>query len=611
MATARDGFTATTLPNGKVLVAGGYLASTGLASAELYDPASGAWEVTGSLATPRGGHTATLLSNGKVLVVGGTRQTLMSSDIGSAELYDPASGTWTTAGVWGPGAGHAAVLLPNGQVLVAGGFVRTILGGGSTHGGAALFDPASGTWTSTGSLATGRSSHTATLLPNGKVLVAGGTNSIYGFPSLGILASAELYDPASGTWTPTGNLAGARSGHKATLLPGGKVLVAGGFYTPPQAAGVALATAEVYDPISATWLATGSLGAARYYHTMTLLPGGQVLVAGGFYSSNRSNSRASAELYHPASGIWVATGSLTSARTGHEAALLPTGEVLVTGGSNGSTNYASAELYGKPIPTLLNISTRVQVRNGDSAMIGGFIITGTQPKTVLVRGIGPSLPVAGALADPVIEVHGPSGEFLGANDNWNDALTRQQINDSGLAPANSQEAALWGVINPGAYTVILTGKNGGTGVGLVEVYDLDRTVDTNLANISTRGFVDTGDNVMIGGLIVGGGSPTGFARVVVRAVGPSLSAAGVAGALADPTIALHDASGTLIASNDNWKTRSDGTSQQAEIEETALAPTNDSESALVRTLAPGNYTVIVRGSNNATGVGLVEAYHLP
>lgn len=613
MGTARSGFTATTLPNGKVLVAGGYgsIPGAGLGSAEIYDPASGTWEVTGSLATARGGHTATLLSNGKVLVVGGARHTVISSDIGSAELYDPASGTWTTAGNWGPGTGHAAVLLPNGQVLVVGGFTRTILGGGSSHGGAALFDPASGTWTSTGSLATGRLSHTATLLPNGKVLVAGGTNSVYGFPSLGILASAELYDPASGTWTPTGNLAGARSAHKATLLPGGKVLVAGGFYDPPQSVGVALATAELYDPISETWLATGSLGSARYFHTMTLLPSGQVLVAGGFYSNDRSNSRASAELYHPASGIWVATGSLTSARTGHEAVLLSTGEVLVAGGSNGGTYYASAELYGKRIPTLLNISTRLPVRTGDTAMIGGFIITGTEPKTEIVRGIGPSLGVPGALTDPVIEVYGPSGQLLGTNDNWRDAGTRQQIQDSGLAPTNDLEPALWGIILPGAYTVVLSGKNGGTGVGLIEIYDLDRTVDTNLGNISTRGLVDTGDNVMIGGLIVGGGTSTGTAQVVLRAVGPSLSGAGIAGALADPALELYDGSGTLLASNDNWKTRPDGTSQQAEIEATTLPPANDLESALVRTLAPGNYTAIVRGVNSTTGVGLVEAYHLP
>ncbi len=355
-------------------------------------------------------------------------------------------------------------------------------------------------------------------------------------------------------------------------------------------------------------MATGSLATARSAHTMTLLPSGKVLVAGGYDGS----ARASAELYHPASGIWVATGSLTAARSNHVAALLPNDKVLVAGGNDGSSYLASAELYGQPIPTLLNISTRLRVQTGDNALIGGFIITGTQPKTVIVRGIGPSLPVPGALADPVIEVHGPSGEFLGANDNWNDALTRQQINDSGLAPANDLESALWGVINPGAYTVILTGKNGGTGVGLVEVYDLDRTVDTNLANISTRGFVDTGDNVMIGGFIVGGGSPTGYRSSCCarsRAILECFRCGGRPGR-SDARFARRRVE-RLIASNDNWKTRPDGTSQQEEIEATTIPPANDLESALVRTLAPGNYTVIVRGTNNTTGVGLVEAYHLP
>jgi hypothetical protein len=292
-------------------------------------------------------------------------------------------------------------------------------------------------------------------------------------------------------------------------------------------------------------------------------------------------------------------------------ALLSTGKVLVAGGQDQHSSYfASAELYGKPLPTLLNISTRLRVLTGDKVLIGGFIVTGTDPKTVLVRGIGPSLPLSGVLADPVIEVHRSSGELLGSNDNWNDALTRQQISASGLAPANDSEAALWGILNPGAYTVILSGKNGGTGVGLVEVYDLDRTVDSELANISTRGFVDTGDNVMIGGLIVGGGIPGDAAKVIVRVVGPSLSAAGVVGALADPTIELHDGNGTTMDVNDNWKTRPDGSSQQAEIEATGLQPTNDLESALVRMLPPANYTVIVRGTNSTTGVGLVESYNL-
>jgi hypothetical protein len=250
----------------------------------------------------------------------------------------------------------------------------------------------------------------------------------------------------------------------------------------------------------------------------------------------------------------------------------------------------------------------VNVQAGDNAMIGGFIITGTEPKTVIVRGIGPSLGVPGALADPNIEVHGPSGEFLGANDNWRDALTRQEIADSGLAPVNDLEPALWGVINPGAYTVIVRGKNDATGIGLFEAYDLGEAADSNLANISTRGFVQTGDNVLIGGFIVGGGTEGWTAKVVVRAIGPSVP---VSGALGDPTLELRDASGTLLASNDNWKTRPDGSSQQGEIEATGLPPANDLESALLQTFPAGNYTAIVRGVNSTTGIGLVEAYNIP
>lgn len=200
---------------------------------------------------------------------------------------------------------------------------------------------------------------------------------------------------------------------------------------------------------------------------------------------------------------------------------------------------------------------------------------------------------------------------LATNDNWKlrpDSSSQQaDIQATAIAPTNDLEPAILVSLSPGAYTAILAGKNGGTGVGLVEVYDLGQGANSKLANISTRGFVDTGDNVMIGGLIVGGGGG-GTARVIVRALGPSVP---VSGALSDPTLELHDGSGTLVASNDNWKTRADGGSQQAEIEATALQPSNDLESALVRTLPPGNYTAIVRGTNNTTGVGLVEAYNLP
>jgi DNA-binding beta-propeller fold protein YncE len=255
---------------------------------------------------------------------------------------------------------------------------------------------------------------------------------------------------------------------------------------------------------------------------------------------------------------------------------------------------APADLFG-------NISTRAQVGAGDNALIGGFIIAGTHPKTVIVRGLGPSLPVAGALADPVIEVHGASGELIATNDNWKEAATKQQIIDSGLAPSSELESALWGTINPGAYTVVLRGKDNGTGIGLFEVYDLDLALPQKLANISTRGHVDSGDNVMIAGVIVMGSKPV---QAVLRAIGPSLASAGVSNPLQDPVLELRDTNGGLITSNDDWQ------EHEAEVNGTSLAPTDPRESAIVTQLYPANYTAIVRGKNGATGVALVEAYHL-
>jgi hypothetical protein len=240
-------------------------------------------------------------------------------------------------------------------------------------------------------------------------------------------------------------------------------------------------------------------------------------------------------------------------------------------------------------------------------MIGGFIITGTQPKTLIVRGIGPSLPVPGALADPIIEVHDSSGQpVAGAtNDNWNDAGTRQEIIDSGLAPTNPLESALWGILSPGAYTVVVRGTNNATGVGSFEVYDLNRAVDSKLGNISTRGFVETGDNVMIGGTIILGSSPT---RVLIRAIGPSLTNFGVPNALQDPTLELRDSNGALLVANDNWQ---DDPAQAAVITAAGLAPSNNLEAAIATTLPPAAYTAILAGKNNSTGVALVEAYQLP
>jgi hypothetical protein len=255
---------------------------------------------------------------------------------------------------------------------------------------------------------------------------------------------------------------------------------------------------------------------------------------------------------------------------------------------------------GATIPrTLGNISTRLLVETGDNVLIGGFIVTGTHSKPVLLRGIGPSLKLDGKLADPVLELHDSSGATIATNDDWETNDDEQEIIDTGLAPEDPKESALLVTLDPGGYTAIIHGADGGSGIALVEAYDLDQTTDAKLANISTRGRVQSGDNVMIGGLIVLG---TLDETVLIRAIGPSLP---VSDPLSDPVLELHDGDGVTIATNDNWRD-----TQETEIEATGLPPNDDAESALLATLAPGLYTAIVRGAGDTTGVALVEAYGL-
>jgi len=257
----------------------------------------------------------------------------------------------------------------------------------------------------------------------------------------------------------------------------------------------------------------------------------------------------------------------------------------------------------------LNISTRLRVQIGDRVMIGGFIVTGSAPKTVAVRGIGPSLAgggVSDVLADPTLELRDGSGALISQNDDWqDDPVQAAELMNLGLAPGDPKESAIVATLPPSAaYTATLFGTNNSTGVGLVEVYDINRAASSQLANISTRGFVETADDVMIGGFILSGSSGTAIA---VRGIGPSLTNAGVSDVLADPTLELRDGNGVLLSSNDNWQ---DDPVQAAQLSALGLAPSNALESGIFAQLQPGAFTAILAGKDGGTGNGLVEMYNV-
>jgi len=348
MTTARAEHTATLLPNGKVLVAGGIDASGhAVSSAELYDPTTGIWTATGNMTMARWQHTATLLPDGKVLVVGGIDTTASNTTVlSSAELYDPHTGRWTATGSMHNARGsHAAALLSTGRVLVIGGWCNKeqtcILNS------AELYDPHTGLWTPTRAMETARAVLTATPLADGRVLVAGGDSTCCQYTAF---ASAELYDPRIGSWSPTSSMHTSRYAHTATRLPNGSVLVVGGSsgVSPNQAS---VSNAEIYNPSSGTWAETSAMNKPRTALTATLLPDGRVLATGGdnCSASTSCTPLASTELYNPGTGMWASATDMSVARWAHTATLLPNGQVLITGGNTLSccawSGMSSAELY--------------------------------------------------------------------------------------------------------------------------------------------------------------------------------------------------------------------------------------------------------------------------
>ena len=322
MIEARVEHTATLMADGRVLAVGGVTAnSEPAASTEVYDAASGAWTASGNLAEARRHHTATLLTDGSVLVTGGNSLGAAESIIAmaSAERYHPVTASWSGAGQMLAGrVNHTATLLSDGTVLVAGGEIAA--GEGFRRlASAERYDPRTGSWTATGSMVGARAYHTAILLPDDTVLVAGGFEA-------DDLASAELYDPRTGTWATTGTMLLGRVSHQVAPLPDGKVLVTGGM---SRSSNGELASAEMYDPQTGSWTAAGQMTRARFRHTATMLPDGSVLVAGGRLGDE---GLASAELYDPRSGARAATATMIDTRSDHEATLLPDGTVLLVGG---------------------------------------------------------------------------------------------------------------------------------------------------------------------------------------------------------------------------------------------------------------------------------------
>ena len=518
MLFAHSGQTATLLPSGKVLVAGG-----GTATAELYNPATRTFSATGHMPFAVTGATATLLHDGKVLVAGGMVGGLVTGrPVARAELYDPATGTWTATGSMHTArARDTATLLPSGRVLVAGGWctgrdtrVCSLGNIGNSLTSAELYNPATGTWTPTGSMHAGRAFHSATLLANGKVLVAGGLNYCYDGVCIDT-RTAELYNPATGTWTATGSMHQVREQYSATLLPDGEVLVAGGWDVSGNTPGISAEThAELYHPRTGTWTPAAPMVMPHVGQTATLLRNGSVLVVGGNAAAGSSDV---AEIYEPRRAVWVLPGALATARIQQTATLLPDGHVLVTGGTGHdgmplrtaeeflagrgplvSIAPASVAFAGQQVGTVSRIhSFRVSNEGSADLMTSGVALTGRNPGDYRTATTCGQAPVAPGGTCTVSVRFGPT--FTGLRtataalyDNAPRAPQGAALTGYGGGPDTWLPVGSMAVARDNFIAVLLhTGKvlvAGGEGPGA----DIPPLAEAELYNPATRSFSPTG-----------------------------------------------------------------------------------------------------------------------
>ena len=580
--------------------------------------------------------------SGTLVVVGASGDDTGATDTGSAYVYDLSSGTPTvpvaTLNNPSPAAtdSFGSSVAISGTVVVVGASLHDT--GATNAGSAYVYDLSSGTPTVP---VTTLNNPSPTVGGNFGISVSiSGTRVAVGAAEPAGSGHAYVYDVSSGTpsvpVTTLNNPApapGDQFGFSVAIS--GTRMVVG---APADDAGATNAgSAYVYDLNSGTptvpvaTLSNPSPAASDTFGFAVSISGLRVLVGSRLHDTGATDA-GSAYVYDLSSGtptVPVATLNnptpATNDQFGHAVAILgprvvvgapgddtvgtDAGNVYVYDLSNGSPTVPVATL--NRLPQVLNISTRLRVDVGDRVGISGFIIRGNVSKPVLLRGMGPSLvksglPAASVLADPFLELHGPDGTFITSNDNWKNSPQRSQIEGTIFQPTDDREAVILTTLAPGAYTVLMGGVARTSGIGLIEVYDAAQQLDSDLANISTRGFVGTGDNVMIGGFTLSGNnSPP---RIAVRALGPSLANSGLSNVLADPTLELRDSNGAILVTNDDWQ--SDPVSA-GQLTANGLAPSNAKEAAIFMSATPaGQFTAIVAGKNGGVGIGLIEIYNL-
>jgi uncharacterized delta-60 repeat protein len=598
-------------PDGKVIAAGRFTFANNVARNRIarfnfdgsldttFDPGTGAdGEIT----------AAVLQSDGRIVVAG--RFTSFNGFTHNRICRLNANGSLDQTFGLGNGINNAALALAlqtNGRIIVGGQFSqidltqRFNLARLNTDGSVDLsFDPGNGPNGDVNAIV---------IQPDGRIVIGGTFIGYDGFARGGVarVLGNGLLDPSFDSGVGTGgNVFALALQHNGQIVLGGRFVQYSGTNRTFIARIFGDGSLDFgFNPAPNDWV-----------QSLAVEPDDRILVGGFFSSINgfgrnriaRLNTNGSVDLtFDPGAGC---VGSLTNDATQvHSIALQQFGRVTAGGIFTSYDNQLRDNIVRlfDGAASFQNLSARAHAFTGARILITGFILGGTENKTLLIRGIGPSLASFGVptpLADPTLYLFDHTGALIAANDNWKDTQ-QTQIQATGLAPANDLEPAILVALSPGAYTTFLQGKAMTTGIALAQVYDVDPNVNAQPTNLSARAFVGTGNDVLIGGTIIGGTAGS-LQRVLVRALGPSLASAGVATPLANPTLSLRDANGNVIANNDNWKD-----SQQADIAETGKAPSNDHESAILALLAPGNYTAIVAGKNGTTGVALVEFYSVP